>query len=131
MNARRPSARRSSFELIADAVSAGSARVSAEDPGARRRDAPDPTLTAEERAALEEATESARGDLIKAKPIGPDLGSAQGKWAAGARAPDGRIFFAPLMARAVHQAETLRETSIVRSTYIEHDLLHFSDEHPW
>ena len=67
----------------------------------RRRDAPDPTLTDDERAALEEAIDSMRGELTKAKLVGPDLGSSGSKWAVGARAPDGRIYYAPQLARTV------------------------------
>ena len=93
--------RRSSFQLLADAVGATEARVAPDDTAARRRDAPDPTLTDDERAALEEAVESMRGELTKAKLIGPDLGSSGSKWACGARAPDGRIYYAPFSARAV------------------------------
>ena len=93
--------RRSSFQLLADAVSATDARVAPEDADARRRDAPDPTLTDDERAALEEAAESMRCELTKAKLIGPDLGSGGGTWGGGARAPDGRIYYAPVTARAV------------------------------
>ena len=100
-NEDEPRRRRSSFQLLADAVGATDARVAPDDADARRRDAPDPTLTDDERAALEEAAESMRGELTKAKLIGPDLGSGGGKWGGGARAPDGRIYYAPLMARAV------------------------------
>ena len=48
-----PRRRRSSFQLLADAVGAPDARVAPDDTAARRRDAPDPTLTDDERAALE------------------------------------------------------------------------------
>ena len=96
-----PHRRRSSFQILADAVGATDARVVPEDADARRRDAPDPTLTDDERAALEEAAESMRGELTKAKLIGPDLGSSGGKWGRGARAPDGRIYYAPVMARTI------------------------------
>ena len=42
-----------------------------------------------------------RGELTKAKLIGPDLGSSGGKWVGGARAPDGRIYYAPFFARTI------------------------------
>ena len=46
--------RRSSFQLLADAVGATNPRVAPDDADARRRDAPDPTLTEEEEEEEEE-----------------------------------------------------------------------------
>ena len=93
--------RRSSFQLLADAVGVPDAWVAPDDAEARRRDAPDPTLTDDERAALEEATESMRGELTKAKHIGRELGSTSAKWGGGARTLDGRMYFAPMTARTI------------------------------
>ena len=55
----RPRARsRPSFEQLANVAGASDVSVAPDDTDARRRDAPDPTLTDDERAALEEAVES-------------------------------------------------------------------------
>ena len=55
-----PRRRRSSFQLLADAVGATDARVAPEDVDARRRDAP-PDAHGRRARALEEAAESMRG----------------------------------------------------------------------
>ena len=79
---------RSSIQLLAD-VLRGPERVApdemAQQAGRRLRrqrrralDTPDPTLTEDERTALEEAVDSMRGELTNAKLIGPKLGS---EWA--------------------------------------------------
>ena len=88
-----------SLELVTDAVHTTDVQVASDETEASRRDAPDPMLTDDERAALEEAAESMRGGLTKVKLIGPDLGPSG--WAGGARTPDGRIYFAPWSAPTV------------------------------
>ena len=88
--------RRSSFELIAEGMRRGSSRVA----DVERDFRPDPTLTNEERAALQVAVESVRGDVSPAKLIGPQISKGPG-WSGGARVPDGRIFFAPSSAKSV------------------------------
>ena len=87
--------RRSSFELIAEGMRRGSSRVADVE-----RPAADPALTDEERAALQVAVESVRGDVSPAKLIGPQISKGPG-WNGGARVPDGRIFFAPSSATSV------------------------------
>ena len=89
--------RRSSFELIAEGMRRGSLGARVADV---ERDRPDPTLTDEERTALQVAVESVRGDVSPAKLIGPQISKGPG-WSGGARVPDGRIFFAPSSAKSV------------------------------
>ena len=75
--------RRSSFELIAEGMRRPTARVADVE-----EERPDPRLTDEEKAALEDAAESLRGDVSPAKLIGPQISKGPG-WFAGTRVPDG------------------------------------------
>ena len=68
----------------------------------KTEEAPDPSLTDEERETVKDAVEAMRGDLIKVKHVGPVVGAAgSSNWGSSARAPDGRIFSAPQAARSV------------------------------
>ena len=100
---RRASERRSSFQLVGELMRAGKdAPVHPLREETKTEEAPDPSLTDEERETVKAAVEAMRGDLIKVKHVGPVLSAGGGhKWHSSARAPDGRMFSAPLSARSV------------------------------
>ena len=74
---RRASERRSSFQLIGELINGGvAAAVHPSTEETKTEEAPDPSLTDEERETVKGAVEAIRGDLIKVKHVGPVLGAA-------------------------------------------------------
>mgnify|MGYP004395176111 CR=1 FL=1 len=74
---RRASERRSSFQLISELMNGGSeAPVYPSGEETKSEEAPDPSLTDEERETVKAAVEAMRCDLTKVKTVGPVLGGS-------------------------------------------------------